>query len=217
MGITPSEEDLVLIEYGSVHSRALWDLMTQISTDLETSSDHGKEDTSSSLEQELGTNIDLKKHLDTQIHFSSHPPNVNRRVARSKVSRISHLSRGLDTEQSQEILREWRAIQLRGFVDPKKFYSGNKRMEELPEEFHIGVIRSGNGIRAGPGNESQALGTFNSKKRNHGKSLVSQILLKNGDWAKKRYRELQGEYTQGKKGWYERFKQKRKIGKRHAA
>ena len=78
-----------------------------------------------------------------------------------------------------KIVYRLQAIKLRGFASRNKFYKGNET-HKLPEFFHVGhevggSIGSNGRIAVGGGNESQAFGTSNNKKKK-GKSLLSQLL-----------------------------------------
>ncbi|KAK1444191.1 hypothetical protein BgAZ_100970 [Babesia gibsoni] len=117
-----------------------------------------------------------------------------------------------DREPTIQDEREWRAIQLRGFMDPKKFYKGSKsgKLEPLPRRYQVGVMVGSSGIKVGPGMESQAVGTINSRKRNKGLSVLNETLASDQRWTKKKYREIQAEKTSGSKGWYSRERAKLK-------
>ncbi|CDR96183.1 hypothetical protein, conserved [Babesia bigemina] len=108
--------------------------------------------------------------------------------------------------------REWRAIQLRGFMDPKKFYKGSKsgKMESLPRRYQVGILTGSSGVKAGSGEESQAVGAANSR-RSRGVSVLSETLASDQTWTKKKYREIQAEKTSGSKGWYKRQRKKLKA------
>ncbi|GBE62677.1 Fcf2 pre-rRNA processing protein, putative [Babesia ovata] len=107
--------------------------------------------------------------------------------------------------------REWRAIQLRGFMDPKKFYKGNKsgKLEPLPRRYQVGILTRSSGVKAGAGEESQAVGAANSR-RSRGVSVLSETLASDQTWTRKKYREIQAEKTSGSKGWYKRQRNKLK-------
>nr|PVC51236.1 hypothetical protein MACL_00001693 [Theileria orientalis] len=126
-----------------------------------------------------------------------------------------------EAEPTHTALREWKSIQLRGFVDPKRFYKNTKsNLEEMPRQFQIGKIVSqsksinfGNiedGSKSTPsGSTSQSKGRRRTRKK---PSLITSMLKDDKGWVNKRYNEIQSEKTKGSKGWYQRQLKKRKRG-----
>ncbi|UKK01817.2 hypothetical protein MACK_001170 [Theileria orientalis] len=126
-----------------------------------------------------------------------------------------------EAEPTHTALREWKSIQLRGFVDPKRFYKNMKnKLEEIPKQFQIGrIVDQSKSINIGNidnNNKSTFTGSTNvskSKKRTRKKpSLITNMLKEDKGWVSKRYNEIQSEKTKGSKGWYQRQLKKRKRG-----
>ncbi|KAK2197803.1 Fcf2 pre-rRNA processing [Babesia duncani] len=184
--------DSLLLKYAGIHSSAIRDLYLN---DKET------------LPESPEFALDLHEDIGDAVHVTVKPPPANTRLKRSKLERIRKLSWNplVEREATPEMKRQWLALQLRGFVDPKKFYkrSLTRKIEQMPSKFDVGVMHQGSKLCAGAGNESQASGTVKSR-RSKGKSILSQMLSSDLEWTRKRYREIQAAHTSGSKGWYAR-------------
>ncbi|UKJ90662.2 hypothetical protein MACJ_001596 [Theileria orientalis] len=197
---------------------------------------------------DLKLNLDLNDYLKTGFNSPSktNSPSVGHsidhnstRVTRSKSGNTTSLSpsKSLEYKKSSKkdiekewagiseaepthtALREWKSIQLRGFVDPKRFYKNMKnKLEDMPKQFQIGrIVDRPKSINVGnidSNNKSALAGSTNvakSKKRTRKKpSLITSMLKEDKGWVNKRYNEIQSEKTKGSKGWYQRQLKKRK-------
>ncbi|EDO05147.1 Fcf2 pre-rRNA processing family protein [Babesia bovis T2Bo] len=166
-------------------------------------------------EDKLDINLDVEDELENTNALDFEEPKSD---GKTKGEIMKELEAKWDPlkerEPTQQHEREWRAIQLRGYVNPKKFYKGDKpgRLEPLPKKYQVGVMTSSSGVKVGAGEESQAAGAVNSRKRRKGMSVLSETLASDLSWTRKKYREIQEQKTSGSKGWYSR--QMKKLKKR---
>ncbi|ORM42047.1 uncharacterized protein BXIN_0918 [Babesia sp. Xinjiang] len=191
------EEDKSLLQYAGIFS----DTLRNVST------------TSCAPDEDLETDLGLADELQTADALATEkviPKDKTKGQLRKELeAKWDPLTEREPTVQHE---REWRAIQLRGFMNPKKFYKGNKsgKLEPLPLRYQVGVMTTSSGVRAGPGEESQASGAVNSRKRRRGISMLAETLATDQTWTRKKYKEIQGEKTSGSKGWYSRQRSKLK-------
>ncbi|BAM40495.1 uncharacterized protein TOT_020000750 [Theileria orientalis strain Shintoku] len=180
-------------------------------------------------ENAANTNIDVKLNLDLNNYLKRDFNSVSKTDSRSTEYKRSDKKNDTEkewaaireAEPTHTALREWKSIQLRGFVDPKRFYKNTKsKLEEMPRQFQIGKIVSqsksinfGNiedGSKSTPsGSTSQSKGRRRTRKK---PSLITSMLKDDKGWVNKRYNEIQSEKTKGSKGWYQRQLKKRKRG-----
>ncbi|GFE52650.1 hypothetical protein BaOVIS_000540 [Babesia ovis] len=169
-----------------------------------------------SLDEDLDISVDLEDELESTNALEIEAPKTSGKTkGQLKKELMKEWDPLTEREPTVQHEREWRAIQLRGYMDPKKFYKGNKsgKLEPLPKRYQVGVMTSSSGVRAGPGEESQASGAVNSRKRRKGVSILSETLGSDLSWTRKKYREIQQEKTSGSKGWYNRQRNKLKTKK----
>ncbi|KAK1938674.1 hypothetical protein X943_003322 [Babesia divergens] len=192
-----------LLKYAGIYS----DRLRQLNTTEEIANE----------EQSLAINLDLKDEFSggNALAMEAAPAMAKTRgeVGRELEKKWNPLTEREPTVQDQ---REWRAIQLRGFMDPKRFYKGcnGGKLEPLPQRYQVGVLTGSSGIKVGGGEESQAVGTFNSRKRRKAASVLTQTLAADQSWTRKKYREIQAEKTSGSKGYYDRQRAKlKKVAK----
>ncbi|GIX61908.1 Fcf2 pre-rRNA processing family protein [Babesia caballi] len=163
--------------------------------------------------EELDIRLDLKDELESDGTRSVRQvTNKGKTKGEIRVELEKKWDPLTEREPTVQDEREWRAIQLRGFMDPKRFYKGSKsgKLEPLPQRYQVGIMTKSSGVKAGPGEESQAAGAVNSRKRRRGTSVLAETLAADQTWTRKKYREIQAEKTSGSKGWYSRQRAKLK-------
>ncbi|KAF8822561.1 Fcf2 pre-rRna processing protein [Cardiosporidium cionae] len=113
-------------------------------------------------------------------------------------------------KHTPEVLRDLRALKLRGFSLPGKFYKRND-LKTLPTHFHFARAVEGHLQPVGEGKESQAVGTTNYRRK-HGQSLLQEFLKDENvkRFTGKRYREIQQLKSAGGVRWYKQHRGKRR-------
>ncbi|KAF5153704.1 Fcf2 pre-rRNA processing family protein [Theileria parva strain Muguga] len=170
------------------------------------------------LEEEINFKLDLDNYLshnDTISSSSDTNIKPNTKSLRNKEIEKNWFAIS-EKEPTPAVLREWRSIQLRGFVDPKKFYKNTRsKLENIPKQFQLGTIvnKSYNYTEEDKVTNSNTNTTSFSKKKTRIRkkpTLITNTIKEGEKWVTKRYREIQTEKTSGRKGWYQRQLKKRK-------
>uniref|UniRef100_A0A3B0ML94 Fcf2 pre-rRNA processing, putative n=1 Tax=Theileria annulata TaxID=5874 RepID=A0A3B0ML94_THEAN len=173
------------------------------------------------LKDEIDLKLDLNNYLtdQTNSNLNTNNTNLNNKSDKKKIEKNwFNIS---EKEVTPAVMREWKSIQLRGFVDPKKFYKNSKKLENIPKQFQLGTIVSdkaniedtlNTNTNASGIKTSNVIKTRNviKKTRVRKKPTLITSTVKESEWVSKRYKEIQNEKTSGRKGWYQRQVKKRK-------
>ncbi|KAF8822430.1 Fcf2 pre-rRna processing protein [Cardiosporidium cionae] len=166
------------------------------------------------VDQFVQTNSSLTSSIGKDaIHFSSSPTPVPQAKLSNNQDSMYSLEKWYSLPQQKhtpEVIRELRALKLRGYTLPGKFYKRND-LKTLPTHFHFARCVEGHLRPVGEGKESQAAGTTNYRRKN-GHSLLQQFLKDDNvkQFTGKRYREIQQLKSSGGKRWYKQQRSRRR-------
>eukprot|EP00743_Colponemidia_sp_Colp-15_P005169 GILK01005563.1.p1 GENE.GILK01005563.1~~GILK01005563.1.p1 ORF type:complete len:241 (+),score=51.03 GILK01005563.1:42-764(+) len=105
------------------------------------------------------------------------------------------------TEVTPELKQDLKALKLRAFYDPKRFYKSNES-KELPKYFHVGRVIEGTG-------EFFSARLTNKERKNR---LVDELLEddKVRQYTKRKFTQIQAKKQSGGKNFYKKKQNKRK-------
>jgi len=116
-------------------------------------------------------------------------------------------------EMTPAMVWEWKALQLKGYAHPKRFFKASDS-STFPTHFHVGRVIGGtsSSLAVGGGRECEAAGTI-SKRFKKGKGMLDTLLEDKTvqNWTKKRFEEITESKSDGRNG---RHVKKRKNRKR---
>eukprot|EP00742_Colponemidia_sp_Colp-10_P007185 GILJ01007719.1.p1 GENE.GILJ01007719.1~~GILJ01007719.1.p1 ORF type:complete len:215 (-),score=39.00 GILJ01007719.1:137-739(-) len=147
----------------------------------------------------------------TDLHIS--PPQlklgVNHSLSNGRVERKAQAKDTIGkkwfdlpaTEVTPELKQDLKALKLRAFYDPKRFYKSNET-KELPKYFHIGRVIEGTG-------EFYSARLTNKERKNR---LVDELLEddKVRKYTKRKFTQIQEKKQSGGKNFYKKKQNKRK-------
>ncbi|XP_951828.1 uncharacterized protein TA15670 [Theileria annulata] len=177
------------------------------------------------LKDEIDLKLDLNNYLSDQTNTNLNTNNINLNNKLNNKLNKKEIEKNWfnisEKEVTPAVMREWKSIQLRGFVDPKKFYKNSKKLENIPKQFQLGtIVTNKSNIEDTVNNVTgitKSRNTSGIKSRNiikktrvRKKSSLITSTVKESEWVSKRYRDIQNEKTSGRKGWYQRQVKKRK-------